>query len=55
MVKSRKAGVDTPTVYFVDEVSRRLFIEFIEGITVKQYLFNGISETGKHLNIYGHL
>jgi tRNA A-37 threonylcarbamoyl transferase component Bud32 len=35
-----KAGVETPTVYFVDTANRRIYVEWIDGITVKQYLID---------------
>jgi tRNA A-37 threonylcarbamoyl transferase component Bud32 len=46
MDKCRRAGVDTPSIYFVDLLSRRLFMEFIDGVTVKQLLFSGMSDLG---------
>jgi len=45
MDKCRKAGVDTPSVYFVDLLSRRVFMEFIDGTTVKHLLFSGLSDS----------
>jgi tRNA A-37 threonylcarbamoyl transferase component Bud32 len=48
IAKCRKCGVDTPTVYFVDAITNRLYLEFIDGITVKQYLYNNYSSTTKN-------
>jgi TP53 regulating kinase-like protein len=38
MVKCRKAGVLTPTVYLVDQLSNRLYLEYINGRTLKDFL-----------------
>ena len=43
IAKCRKCGVDTPTVYFVDNLTNRIYMEFIDGITVKQFLYNNFS------------
>lgn len=48
IAKCRKCGVDTPTVYFVDTTTNRLYLEFIDGITVKQFLYNNHSATVKN-------
>jgi len=40
IAKCKKFGVDTPTVYFVDTITNRLYLEFIAGITVKQFLYD---------------
>lgn len=39
LVKARAAGVGTPAVYFVDHATKRLYLEFVEGRTVKHFLF----------------
>jgi TP53 regulating kinase-like protein len=38
MVKARTHGIDTPTVYFVDGESNTIYMEFIEGRTVRELL-----------------
>jgi tRNA A-37 threonylcarbamoyl transferase component Bud32 len=38
MVKCRRAGVLTPAVYLIDETSYRIFLEFIEGPTLRNYI-----------------
>mmetsp|Transcript_3653 Transcript_3653/g.6243 ORF Transcript_3653/g.6243 Transcript_3653/m.6243 type:complete len:261 (-) Transcript_3653:107-889(-) len=40
MVKCRRAGVCTPLVYFVDQPAHRMTLEYIEGLTIKQFLLN---------------
>lgn len=40
MVKCRRAGVCTPSIYFVDQHSHRITLEYIEGLTIKQFLLN---------------
>jgi len=44
LARCAKYGVETPTVYFVDVEGRKLYTEYVDGITVKQQLFAGISE-----------
>src|SRR5688500_3389551 len=46
IARCAKAGIDTPTIYWVDTVNRRLWLEFVDGITVKQRFYNGVSEQG---------
>ncbi|KAI9246775.1 tp53rk protein [Sporodiniella umbellata] len=38
--KCRKAGMDTPTVFFIDTINATIYMENIVGITVKQKLLN---------------
>lgn len=38
LYKCKKAGMDTPTVYFIDMVSATIYMENIVGETVKQRL-----------------
>jgi len=40
MAKCSKAGINTPTLYLIDNVNHVIYMEFIEGITVKEYLRN---------------
>eukprot|EP00455_Lapot_gusevi_P035544 TRINITY_DN3936_c0_g1_i1.p1 TRINITY_DN3936_c0_g1~~TRINITY_DN3936_c0_g1_i1.p1 ORF type:complete len:200 (-),score=17.82 TRINITY_DN3936_c0_g1_i1:125-724(-) len=40
MMKCRKMGIDTPAIYLVDQDTNRIFMEHIEGITVKEFLFS---------------
>eukprot|EP01103_Thecamoeba_quadrilineata_P010864 TRINITY_DN2460_c0_g1_i1.p1 TRINITY_DN2460_c0_g1~~TRINITY_DN2460_c0_g1_i1.p1 ORF type:complete len:194 (-),score=40.58 TRINITY_DN2460_c0_g1_i1:105-686(-) len=40
LAKSKRLGVDVPSVYFVDPLNNRLYLEEIIGLTVKQYLYN---------------
>jgi len=50
IVRCRKAGVDTPIVYHVDFNTNRLFLEEIDGYTVKQFLYENYSLIKKDLN-----
>jgi len=38
MEKCRRAGLRVPALYLVDIESRKIFLEYIEGITVKSYI-----------------
>lgn len=38
LLRSKVAGVSSPAVYCVDMETRRLYIEYIQGITVKDYI-----------------
>lgn len=38
MSKLKQNGIDTPSLYFVDTVNRLVFMEYIHGITVKQFI-----------------
>ncbi|ORX77050.1 TP53-regulating kinase-like protein [Anaeromyces robustus] len=38
MAKCSKAGINTPTLYLIDNVNHVIYMEFIEGITVKEFL-----------------
>lgn len=40
--------MDTPTLYFVDTTTNRLYMELVEGITVKQFFYNNHSVTIKN-------
>lgn len=40
MVKCRRSGVCTPLVYFVDQSAYRMTLEYIEGVTIKQFLLD---------------
>lgn len=48
--RARKAGVDAPCVFFIDEQSKLLYMEKIDGITAKQYIWDhaktGLQPTG---------
>ncbi|KAF2078029.1 hypothetical protein CYY_000667 [Polysphondylium violaceum] len=38
--KCKKNGIDVPALLLVDVPSNRIYMEYIDGITVKQYLYN---------------
>ncbi|CAM9705785.1 unnamed protein product [Discosporangium mesarthrocarpum] len=38
MVKARRVGVETPTIYMVDSANTSIVMERVDGITVKQFL-----------------
>lgn len=38
MARCRRGGINCPAVYFVDSVANRLYMEYIEGITLKELL-----------------
>ena len=38
MAKCSKAGINTPTLYLIDNTNHVIYMEFIEGITVKEFL-----------------
>ena len=40
MLKCARAGVDVPAIYFVDAARSRIFMERIDGSTVKQLLWS---------------
>jgi TP53 regulating kinase-like protein len=40
MIKCRRAGVCTPLIYFVDQAAHRITLEYIDGLTIKQFLIN---------------
>jgi TP53 regulating kinase-like protein len=46
MARCAKAGIDTPTVYWVDTTNRRIWMEYVDGITLKQQLYQGVNEQG---------
>jgi TP53 regulating kinase-like protein len=49
MAKVRKAGVNTPALYFLDQENRRIYMEYFADpvITVKDFLL-GAGNLGKH-------
>lgn len=47
ILKCRKSGVDTPAVFFVDEPGARIYMECIDGVSVKQWLLSGTA-SGTH-------
>jgi len=38
MAKCSKAGINTPTLYLIDNTNHVIYMEFVEGITVKEFL-----------------
>ena len=42
MAKVRKAGVYTPTLYFIDDEARKIYMEYLgdHALTLKQFIFN---------------
>lgn len=36
MARCSKSGIDAPCVYFVDLEARKIFMEYIEGCTIKE-------------------
>ncbi|CAO3703249.1 unnamed protein product [Rhizopus stolonifer] len=49
--KCRKAGMDTPTVYFVDTDNSTIYMENIVGITIKQRLLENQKNDYKDINM----
>ncbi|KAL6079387.1 non-specific serine/threonine protein kinase [Balamuthia mandrillaris] len=45
LMKSKKAGVAVPALYFVDTNALRIYMEYVEGQTVKHWLFAHPEET----------
>ncbi|ETV71953.1 BUD32 protein kinase [Aphanomyces astaci] len=43
--KCRKAGVDTPCIFLIDEAKGRLYMERIQGMSAKQYLYDSYNAT----------
>lgn len=41
IARCKKAGVSTPTIYHVDTTSSRLYLEHIDGMSIKKYLNEG--------------
>lgn len=48
--RARKAGVDAPCVFFIDEQNKLMYMEKINGVTAKQYIWDhaktGLQPTG---------
>eukprot|EP00698_Gefionella_okellyi_P004031 TRINITY_DN13745_c0_g1_i1.p1 TRINITY_DN13745_c0_g1~~TRINITY_DN13745_c0_g1_i1.p1 ORF type:complete len:235 (-),score=32.73 TRINITY_DN13745_c0_g1_i1:74-778(-) len=40
LARFRRVGIDTPTLYFVDLVNSRIFMERVDGVMVKDFLFS---------------
>jgi tRNA A-37 threonylcarbamoyl transferase component Bud32 len=53
MAKTRSWGVDSPTVYFVDKKNKLIYMEYVEGKTVKQYIIENpnMSAEGKFMKL----
>jgi TP53 regulating kinase-like protein len=49
MMKASKAGLDVPRIDFVDKARKRLVMEFVKGLTVKQYFENGEVDVEKKM------
>lgn len=49
MVKCKKAGVATPSIYFIDQINNSIYIERIFGCTVKEYLRNIVVTTSSSI------
>jgi len=41
MARARKFGVPTPALYLIDDVSRRIYMEYLgqQAMTVKEFLY----------------
>ena len=39
-MRLRKAGIDVPNIYMVDHARSRIFMEFVEGHMIKDYLYS---------------
>lgn len=41
MARARRFGIPTPTLYLIDDVSRRIYMEYLgnNAITVKEFLY----------------
>lgn len=45
-MKCSRAGIDAPTIFFVDPVKNTLYMEHIEGITAKQFFMADHTDEG---------
>ena len=51
MLRARKQGVPTPVVYLVEHQASAVYMELIQGCTVKAALHGGkLSDTGAHVH-----
>lgn len=39
MNRIRKFGVPTPTLYLIDEIDRKIYMEYLDAISVKEFLY----------------
>ena len=46
IVKCRRAGISTPSIYLVDQMNNRLYMEKIQGSTVKAILQHAMATKG---------
>jgi len=53
MAKCSKSGINTPTLYLIDNVNHVIYMEFIEGITVKEFLRNNQDKSESRAQIEG--
>ena len=56
MKRCAEAGIRVPEVFYVDKKNRRFFMEFLNGVTVKAYLFENMkgketSDQGKDVAV----
>ena len=40
MAKCKKLGIDVPTVYRTDDSKRQIIMEFVNGCTVRDFVFS---------------
>ena len=48
MSRCSSVGLDVPTIFFVDLQSRKIFMEYVHGKTVKALLLENESNTSKY-------
>jgi tRNA A-37 threonylcarbamoyl transferase component Bud32 len=49
MIKCLKAGISVPAIYFVDLPNNRIVLEYVNGITLKDFLTSH-SQTGSNIS-----
>ncbi|KAJ3026688.1 UNVERIFIED_CONTAM: TP53 regulating kinase [Siphonaria sp. JEL0065] len=47
LLKARKSGIDTPAVYLIDPVKSLIYMEFIEGETMKAFFNRELADAAK--------
>ncbi|ORX90440.1 kinase-like protein [Basidiobolus meristosporus CBS 931.73] len=55
LLKCRKFGIDTPVVYFVDVENSTIFMEKVEGRTVREALLSSGTEDAEQVSHYAQL
>lgn len=52
MVKCRKNGIDTPVIYMVDQIKNQIYMEHVQGKTIKDYFRHAYEPTTNTSSTY---